>query len=383
MSKIEKINLSNFKSFASLEIDLAPLTLLAGQNGVGKSSVIQALLLLRQWYVKYTGSKNGEKPLPLNGALVKMGNVEDVLYEFSEKDELSIGIEYGGVPIYLTFKVDEAEEALLLQGNDNSHVSTGWAGSLFGDDFYFLGAERLGPRTMNTVEVSDDSLNRIGIAGEYAVKLLLENRNIKVEEKMRHPMADSSRLGDNINAWLGEVSLGVRQHVTEHREMDVANLQFSFSAEGVEVKSRRYRATSVGFGIAYTLPVLVALLSSRQEYLVIIENPEAHLHPKGQVAMGELIARAAAAGVQVIVETHSDHVLNGIRLAVHGGILKPEDAALHFFSRESDGKAMFTEVETPKILPNGRLTSWPEGFFDEFDRSLDRLLEPAHRDPDA
>ena len=100
--------------------------------------------------------------------------------------------------------------------------------------------------------------------------------------------------------------------------MDIVRMNFSFVDKNAGVTSNEYRPTSVGFGIAYVLPVLVALLSANEKYMVIIENPEAHLHPRGQVAMGELIARAAAAGVQVIVETHSDHVLNGVRLAVKG-----------------------------------------------------------------
>ncbi len=109
-------------------------------------------------------------------------------------------------------------------------------------------------------------------------------------------------------------------------------MQFSFAT------SNQYRATNVGFGITYVLPILVAILSSRAGALLLIENPEAHLHPKGQAEMGALLARAASCGIQVLIETHSDHVLNGIRVATHDGIIEPQDIQLHYFQwKEREG----------------------------------------------
>jgi predicted ATPase len=156
--------------------------------------------------------------------------------------------------------------------------------------------------------------------------------------------------------------------------MDLVNLEFSFVA-GQQV-SNPYRTTNVGFGITYTFPVLVALLSSVSPTLLLLENPEAHLHPKGQVSIGDLMARAASCGIQVVVETHSDHVLNGIRLAVHGGKLPPDSVCLHFFERNLQNEQTCAEVISPRIDRNGRIDRWPEGFFDEWDKSLEALLEP-------
>ena len=93
--------------------------------------------------------------------------------------------------------------------------------------------------------------------------------------------------------------------------------------------------------------------------------------------MGNLLALAANCGVQIILETHSDHVLNGIRLAVHGGKIKPEDVCIHFFQRIEKNYQASTQVSSPRIDRNGRIDQWPDGFFDEWDKSLDALLEPA------
>jgi predicted ATPase len=156
--------------------------------------------------------------------------------------------------------------------------------------------------------------------------------------------------------------------------MDLISLQYSY-VTGQQI-SNPYRSTNVGFGITYTLPILVAILSSLSGALLLLENPEAHLHPKGQVKIGDLIARAASCGIQVVVETHSDHVLNGIRLAVHAGRLHPEHVQLHFFERKEQQGSMRNVVISPHIDRDGRIDRWPEGFFDEWDRSLEALIEP-------
>ena len=133
-----------------------------------------------------------------------------------------------------------------------------------------------------------------------------------------------------------------------------------------------HRPIHTGFGLTQILPIVVAALSANKDDLLLIENPEMHLHPAGQAAMGEFLAEVAAAGVQVILETHSDHVLNGIRRAVKRDALSPDDAALHFFrlrkEEESDG---FAQVQSLVLDRDGNIDAWPEGFFDQFDKDMD------------
>jgi len=131
-----------------------------------------------------------------------------------------------------------------------------------------------------------------------------------------------------------------------------------------------HRPVHTGFGLTQVLPMVVAALSAEYDALLLFENPEVHLHPAGQARMGVFLAEVAAAGVQVLVESHSDHVLNGIRRAVKAGILEPNDAALHFFSPRS---ADASQVQTPAMDADGRLDFWPDGFFDQFDKDLSAL----------
>jgi predicted ATPase len=186
--------------------------------------------------------------------------------------------------------------------------------------------------------------------------------------------ASSESLLHQVESWLGTVSPGVRLEITEHPSMDVIRVQYAF-VEG-RLVSDPFRPTNVGFGLTYTLPIIVATLASRPDGLRLFENPEAHLHAKGQVKLAELAARAAADGVQIVLETHSDHILNGVRIAVHKGIIPADLVQLHFFQRrEIEGQVRHV-VTSPQIDSDGRIDDWPEGFFDEWDRSLELLLAP-------
>jgi predicted ATPase len=152
---------------------------------------------------------------------------------------------------------------------------------------------------------------------------------------------------------------------------DLVRLSFSFGT-GVS-ESNPYRPTNVGFGLAYSLPIVVACLSTAEGGLVLLENPEAHLHPQGQMEIGRLVASAAAAGIQLLVETHSDHVLNGVRLAVKRGLIDATSVVFHYFSREVSPPG--SRFVSPQIRPDGRLTFWPEGFFDQWDKALLELVD--------
>ena len=173
-----------------------------------------------------------------------------------------------------------------------------------------------------------------------------------------------------VDHWLQDVSPGVHLQLQEVAAADAVIAGFSFDRPG-DVRTRPYRAINVGFGLSYVLPVVLALLAEPGA-LCLIENPESHLHPRGQTKLGELAARAAKAGVQVFVETHSDHFMDGVRIAVRDGLIAPEDVAFHYFERQG-GKAV---VSSPQVDADGRLSEWPAGFFDQHEENLVRLLAP-------
>ena len=208
---------------------------------------------------------------------------------------------------------------------------------------------------------------------------------LKSNNPMRHRSTKPegrSCLIDQVNAWLGEVSPGAKINIKSDHVGDEQKFVESvdFGEGGL---LRTFKPQNVGFGISYVLPVLVTLLTAQPEDIVIIENPEAHLHPRGQSEMGRLIACAAASGVQLFVETHSDHVINGVRVAIKEGVIKPDEAKVAFFERSKhtisseDGKdsvEVYTSERDIFIDKNGSLSEYPTDFLDEWNNQLMELL---------
>ena len=366
---IKLLSLQNFKPFECQNLEFRPFTLLSGLNSSGKSSVLQALLLLRQSYQQDLLANTG---LALNGDLVGIGMAQDALFEGAKEDYISFEIVWkNGRKGMWRFNYDREADVLNI---DSEPVATEiYQSSLFSDRFHYIIAERIGPRTsfnMNDFQVRQ--LGQLGIRGEYAAHFLeINGRQVIPNHELIHPEAKSKDLIDQVEAWMGEISPGTRIKLDPKPEIDQIIFQYSYG------DSNPYRATNVGFGITYSLPVIVAALASEPGTLILIENPEAHLHPKGQAKMGELLALAASGGVQVVIETHSDHILNGIRVAVHEGKVKPDDVQLHYFQRQVRDRQAVSEVISPRIDRNGRIDQWPDGFFDEWDKSLEALLAPA------
>lgn len=362
---IHSLKLENFKCFEEQSLQFKSLTLLSGLNSTGKSSVLQSLLLLRQSYQQDLLPETG---LALNGDLVCLGTAKDALFEDAEEDSIGFTMTWSnGLEGKWCFNYNEDADVLDLTSSEVT--SEIYQSNLFNDNFHYLQAERIGPRAY--LEMSDFQVRihkQIGTRGEYTAHFLALYKSDSISDSLKHPSEESSQLGFQVQAWMGEVSPGTRITINNNPQLDLINLQYSYDL------SNQRRATNVGFGISYVLPIIVAVLSSKPRTLILIENPEAHLHPQGQAKMGELLALVASCGVQIVIETHSDHVLNGIRLAVHGGKLKPQDVQLHFFQKDQQGQI---EIISPRMDRNGRIDKWPDDFFDTWDKILEVLLEPA------
>ena len=362
---MKSVCIRNFKCFDDLEVGVQPLTVLSGINGMGKSSFMQSLLLLRQSVLE--ADENLEAKL--NGSLVSLGFADDVLYENAQGDEsISFTLTDATQSISFTFDYLKGARALPLAGK----MPQASFFPLFGEDFYYLKAERIGPRTaFDSIDSGSSRFNPIGNAGEYCAWLLAgHERKPIASESLLHENEPLNELRSQVEAWLSEIGQTPRIHLDEYHSMDRVSMQFSFMRDGIP--SGNYRPTNVGFGLTYTLPIFVAALLAKPGAILMIENPEAHLHPKGQSAMGRFLSQVAASGVQVLVETHSDHLLNGIRIATKRGLIKPDEVALHFFSRKIGAQS--TTVTTPRLDKHGRLDQWPEGFFDEWENGLAELL---------
>ena len=386
---LQKIKLTNFKCFDSLELTCAPVTLLCGLNGMGKSSVLQALLVLRQSAIS---GELDQGHLVLSGELASLGTGQDVLFEGAESDVVAFELHDSAASelCYLAFDYSRGADQLSadLVAVSDSLVSPQVEGAVsqeippmggqwreippLGGRLIYLDAERLGPRKFYDRSEVFARHGNLGTRGEYAWNYLYARQSeTMASADPRCPELSAGRqMLDVVDHWLQEITPGAHVGLSAIQDADSVIAGFSFDRPG-DVASRRYRTTNAGFGLSYTLPVLMALLAPSGS-LCLIENPEAHLHPRGQTKLAELAVRASLAGVQVIVETHSDHFMDGVRIAVREGLIEPHETAFHYFERDG-GK---TVVSSPEVSADGRLSSWPAGFFDQHEENLSRLVAP-------
>ena len=373
---LRSLHISSFKCFEELDLELRPLTLLSGVNGGGKSSVIQALILLGQTL----SEREWGRTLLLEGPDLALGSAADVLNQKSARRQLALGASTPTESVVWRFKAED-RRALSLELESSSingqrldlGAAIRWLLPAAQAEssavvaalrrLSWITAERTGPRELLPLRDAHEH-RRVGARGELAAGLLYWHESDPVHEGLCLPEIPPT-LFHQVRGQMQEFFPGCDFRVSPIEGASAVTLRLRSDA-----RSDFQRPQNVGFGLTQLFPILVAILSAEQGDLVLIENPEVHLHPQAQQRIGTLLARLAASGAQVIVETHSDHVLNGIRLAVKTQVIPPTDVALHFFAL---GDGSFKPI-SPNLDLDGRLDMWPEGFFDQFDLALSQLL---------
>ncbi len=379
---MKKIVLKNFKCFEEQEINFRNLTILAGANGSGKSTVIQAILLFLQTY-----KKSNIYELLLNGYYLEAGTAGNILYENAKEDYIAFEFLFDEEKKSVTYKYNITnKDARILDldskedlYSDNDAIREK-AKNQIGDkiigptkDFMhvdFISADRYGPRHTYKTNNEDDKIGKYGEYVPYIIDLfkldILENKKVYFDTSL-----SSSSFISEINNWLGYILDGARIDVEVINSVNISMLKISnYSQAILDYKSPIH----MPYGVSYVLPIIVAcLLHSDSGYKkVIIENPEAHLHPSAQSKLGKFLAKMANAGIQIIIETHSDHIINGIRIAIKNKEISNQDVIFNSFSK---GKELGENyVEEILIDENGRLDKWPKGFFDQYENDMLELL---------
>ena len=361
---LNNIYIENFKCFKKQNIPMAPLTLLTGFNAAGKSSAIQTLLLGSQ----IQNSSSHEYAVSLNGNFVKLGSVGDVRCSFSEEKEIRFIYSSGD---------DELELHLDASSRDSNSLpfKSDWQGNNKGavyktlHDIIYIGATRNG--TLDVFPVPQESFPvhaDVGDCGQYAPWWFEKHIDDEVDELKLNCSESATSLRRQYNAWASEIFPGAEASVEMIERLPLVKLEMRTS------KQQQFRRlANIGYGLTYAFPILVAGLLARKGQILVVDSPEAHLHPLGQSRIGYFLGVMSAAGVQVVCETHSDHVLNGIRLAVADKKLSNSDISIHFFQPSIESGNVSPLIVSPQIDKSGNLDVWPDGFFDQTDKDIARL----------
>ena len=382
---IQSIEIKNFKSIKQKLFSLRNLNVLLGLNGMGKSSFIQTLLALKQ-------SQNlihGRLDLN-NNQYLKLGNTKDVLYQYSKQQDLAFDIKFASKNnLDLQFKYKPEADYFLSKADENKGYGESdekiLTESLFTENFQYLSANRIEPTSVNVKNFSAVVNSRnIGNHGEFTAHFIevFNGDDVKFDNLLHKDSISKDTLTgkdivnktliNQINLWMGEISPNVNVRTTTISS-DYVLLEFVFKQPNFG-NTNRYKPENVGFGISYGLPVVVSLLSARPGELIIIENPESHIHPRGQAELGKLIAKVAMNDVQVIIETHSDHILNGIRVAVKENQISKDKVALFYFERIVEADEQYSNVTDIYVDQKGELSSYPTNMLDEWNNQLFNLM---------
>jgi predicted ATPase len=377
---IEYIELKNFKSIKEKRFNLKKLNVLLGLNGQGKSSFIQSLLLLRQ-----SDEKLNKGILTLNGDLVKIGISKDALYQYA-KGKLEIALKLSdNDEERMKFDYTADSDIFTINGLKSIDLKNREDEGLFNNGFQYLNADRVEPKTLHQRSYSNAFFYRnLGVRGEYTVDFLEVNSSEPISfQNCLHPNTVITRTSTNekikdqrlihqVNLWLSEISPEVAVK-TEYVTSEHVKLEFEF-AQPTFGTTMPFKPENVGFGISYALHVVTALLAARSGSLIIIENPESHIHPRGQAELGKLITLVAQNDVQIIIETHSDHIVNGIRVGVKEEPSFKDETILFYFKKIVEQQEQFSFIKDIKIDKNGTLSKYPTNLLDEWSNQLSKLF---------
>lgn len=357
---ISRVELNNFKCHSSFKEDFSCLTILAGENAAGKSSVIQSLLL---YDTAARSSSDSVFTLDVHG--INLGTSTSIITESSGSDVTEIKLTVMDEPMPIVFSIaDDNDVSFDTLKNKGSGLKT--------YRFFYVNAERISPRAY--YNISSSNAFNVGTHGENTVYVINQIDNIvknpfynDKKEKWKL-FSDNSRFSAIVEDCLQTIIPGTKLNVKTNTEQGTSAIRYS-NGFGIDVIP-----TATGFGITYVLPIIVQSLVSLlfSDVVLIIENPEAHLHPYSQSQLGRFLAKIASLGVQTVIETHSEHIINGCRLAL-AEIEKNNIASIIFFSR--DYETMENHHTTIKIDKAGELSEWPEGFFDQSEKDLFEVIK--------
>lgn len=389
---INELLLDNFKLFGKETrfSGLKSINLLTGVNGRGKSSVLQPLLLFKQTLLRSRSSRQ----IFLSGSFVDLGNASDVKHvDASVTKPIRIGFqEKENNYIYTLGIAKDNNQALDIRkfesyGQSQLSVDVDEA-ILFHDlvpeigpksnlilpfqDVVYISAERIGPK-LSFAPSSDEWIDK---RGEHTMQMLYERQYDSVDNSIIEGMYDifqdieedelSPTVNDVLNFWMTKMFGQSAATVSYIEAANIYALGISTEQKGGKAV---FKPTNVGFGYSYALPILIAGLTARKGTILIVENPEAHLHPSAQSMITRFLGLVANYGVQVFIETHSEHILNALRVMVVQEDMKAQDIHVLYFDSQLENY-----FESIAIEENGKLDHWPANFFDQTEKDLNVLL---------
>ena len=357
---IKRLKINALKSIKDLSIECTNLNVFAGTNSSGKSSIMQSLLIASQYIT--TNGQNG-----LNGYWVKLGDFKSVKSLYCKTDE-----------IYIQLEDETEDEVLSLNIKDNASMNEAHISyepyeikmrnlySLFSykKNFFYIPFDRVG--VQDTFNKNLEQESRFGNKCEYSISYL-ESQKDEVEKSSVAPELirdkKNKTLLAQVNYWFKEIvgsTIG-----TESIDSQRIKVYYKM-ADGIW-----HAPTNVGSGISYLISILIVCLASERNSTILIENPEIHLHPKAQSKLMNFLYFIADSGRQLFIETHSDHIFNGIRAGIATNEMDSTKIAVNFVTCDEKAGTQNSVIQFDKM---GNIINPFPDLFDQFELDINKMI---------
>lgn len=375
---ITELRLKNFKCLKDDCFPLSKINVFAGRNGIGKSSILQSMLLIAQ-----SLDDNGLlKKIKINGKYLQLGTYHDIINKDSNDNEISIRLSsddssegdfveliltedqessYATIADIRTPQIDSSldvpstnisnvEASLSFKAQASVDVTSALPPLMQLQNVYFVSADRKGPVNAQKLDATV-LLNNVGIHGENVLNVLY--RGGKDLQKRAH---------EALTSIMKQSSLKVKK----------VNNDILLFLDSVN-DSNGFKPVNVGFGYSYLLTILLTMYVAESRSKVFIENPEAHLHPGAQSRLIDFLFKTAKEkNLQLFIETHSENIFNAIRRASLSGFgIQPEDVRSYFFFDKEKKQLAYQEI---KMGIDGSLNAFPADFFDQTRQELREIM---------
>ena len=343
---IKSLLISGYKSIDKEELDMAPLTILTGLNSAGKSTLIQSILILSATYSTEVTSTIRE--------LVKNYSEFNInRNRFSNSKEINIVAKYK----------DGTENKISFSNDYFNKDEIGNPFLNFEQNLFYISANRIGQEEL----ASYDEDIKFGTNGKYVFGFFEQNKSEIIDRSLTIDKADGFTLDSQVSYWLKYI-LDINLRINTE-PITASNVKVTFSTDGLDYIS----PFNLGAGNSYLAKIVIMALSCHPGNIFIVENPEIHLHPKAQSMLADFLNFIASKGIQVIVETHSEHFINKTRFSIYKRLIDANDVIIHYKPSAKD------KFLTLGINQNGHFVDkdkksidFPNGFFDS---TLTELLE--------
>jgi len=217
----------------------------------------------------------------------------------------------------------------------------------FLDNLFYMGPLRENPKHLY---ITGGELRKdVGLKGEYAADVLwTQSQGLK----------RARRLIERVKYWIERFGLGSEVKIkTIGRHSGFFQIIITNPETKIDAT-----ISNVGFGVSQVLPLIVEGFYSSSDSTILVEQPEIHLHPKVQADLGDLLIDLSRQGRNIIVETHSEHLISRLtRRIAEGEHFNNNDLAIYYFFQGKQG----SQIQRINVNQLGQFENWPEGFFEE------------------